>query len=141
MGARLGEKIRKKNRKEELQEHKEVQDAFDKHMELARIDDELFTAEIRNANKTAREMQRRVENHLSATLRRDRPYAAKMNDSIMEKVRASQRLERLNKSQSTRSIAHGDRLDPLTNTFAPESRLQSSAMRMLSESNPNLIAQ
>merc|ERR1719506_455029 len=46
--ARLEEKIRKINRKEELQEHKEVQDAFDKHMELARFDDELFTAEIRN---------------------------------------------------------------------------------------------
>merc|ERR1719301_407949 len=52
--ARLEEKIRKINRKEELLEHKEVQDAFDKHMELARFDDELFTAEIRNGNKTAR---------------------------------------------------------------------------------------
>merc|ERR1719194_115382 len=63
--ARLEEKIRKINRKEELQEHKEVQEAFDKHMELARIDDELFNAEIRSANKTARELQRHVEDKLS----------------------------------------------------------------------------
>merc|ERR1712118_384988 len=69
---RLETKIRKTNRKEELKEHKEVQDAFEKQMELARIDDELFSAEIRNANKTAREMQRRVEDKLSATLRRDK---------------------------------------------------------------------
>merc|ERR1712196_581098 len=89
----LEEKIRKVNRKEELREHKEVQDAFDKHMELARIDDDLFTAEIRNANKTAREMQRRVEDRLSATLRRDKPYAAKINDAIMEKVRPPQRIK------------------------------------------------
>ena len=45
---RLETKIRKTNRKEELKEHKEVQDAFEKQMELARIDDELFSAEIRN---------------------------------------------------------------------------------------------
>merc|ERR1719502_71788 len=90
---RLEEKIRKINRKEELQEHKEVQEAFDKHMEIARIDDELFNAEIRSANKTARELQRHVEDKLSATLRRDKPYAAKINDAIMEKVRTTQRMQ------------------------------------------------
>merc|ERR1719313_971073 len=109
--ALLEKKIRKVNRQEELKEHKEVQDAFDKHMELARIDDELFTAEIRNANKTAREMQRRVEDRLSATLRRDKPYAAKMNDAIMEKVRSTQR-KNLTKSYSSRSFGQSDRMDP-----------------------------
>merc|ERR1719420_2133903 len=117
--ARLEEKIRRKNRKEELQEHKEVQDAFDKHMELARIDDEIFTAEIRNANKTARELQVRVEDRLHHTLRRDRPYAAKINDAITEKVRATQR-----RSQLLRSSGQSEKLDRLTHTFQPDSRLQ-----------------
>jgi len=130
---RLETKIRKTNRKEELKEHKEVQDAFEKQMELARIDDELFSAEIRNANKTARGMQRSVEARLSATLRRDRPYAAKINDAATERVRSSQR--KLTKSRST---GHTDRMDPLTNTFAPESKLQSTAQRMLSE--PSILA-
>jgi hypothetical protein len=130
---RLEEKIRKVNRKEELQEHKEVQDAFDKHMQLARIDDELFTAEIRNANKTAREMQRRVEDRLSATLRRDKPYAAKINDAIMEKVRTTQRLTN-QRSASQRPQSTGrDNVDPLTMTGVSDSRLQNSAARMLSE--------
>merc|ERR1719506_2496294 len=88
----LEENIRKVNRKEELQEHKEVQEAFDKHMEIARMDDEMFAAEVRNEKKTAREMQQRVETRLTATLRRDKPYAAKINDAIMEKVRTTQRL-------------------------------------------------
>merc|ERR1712196_461546 len=112
----LEEKIRKVNRKEELREHKEVQDAFDKHMELARIDDELFTAEIRNEKKTAREMQQRVEDRLTATLRRDRPYAAKINDAIMEKVRTTQRLTN-QRSVSQRPYSTGrDKVDPLTMT-------------------------
>jgi len=131
---RLETKLRKTNRKEELKEHKEVQDAFEKQMELARIDDELFSAEIRNANKTARGMQRSVEARLSATLRRDRPYAAKINDAATERVRSSQR-RTLTKSRST---GHTDRMDPLTNTFAPESKLQSTAQRMLSE--PSILA-
>merc|ERR1719487_543630 len=131
---RLEEKIRKKNRKEELQEHKEVQDAFDKHMEIARIDDELFTAEIRNANKTAREMQRRVEDRLSATLRRDRPYAAKINDAIMEKVRTTQRLTaQRSASQRPTSTGRDKVYDPLTMTGASDSKLQNTAARMLSE--------
>jgi hypothetical protein len=130
--ARLEEKIRKLNRKEELLEHKEVQEAFDKHMELARMDDELFRAEIRNGNKTAREMQQRVEHKLSATLRRDRPYAAKINDAIMEKVRTTQRLT-AQRSASQRPNSTGrDKVDPFTMT-ASDSRLQNSAARMLSE--------
>merc|ERR1719420_2283258 len=132
----LEEKIRKVNRKEELQEHKEVQDAFDKHMQLARIDDELFTAEIRNANKTAREMQRRVESRLSKTLRRDRPYAARINDAIMEKVRATQRLQQQGATRSAPGMTRDKTMmDPLTMTGAPgqDSRLQSAAARMLSE--------
>jgi len=134
--ARLEEKIRKINRKEELLEHKEVQDAFDKHMELARFDDELFTAEIRNGNKTAREMQRRVESRLSKTLRRDRPYAARINDAIMEKVRATQRLQQQGATRSAPGMTRDKTMmDPLTMTGAPgqDSRLQSAAARMLSE--------
>ena len=42
-----------------------------------------------NANKTARGMQRSVEARLSATLRRDRPYAAKINDAATERARSS----------------------------------------------------
>merc|ERR1719194_146887 len=118
--ARLEEKIRKVNRKEELLEHKEVQEAFDKHMELARMDDELFTAEIRNGNKTAREMQRRVESRLSKTLRRDRPYAARINDAIMEKVRATQRLQQQGATRSAPGMTRDKTMmDPLTMTGAP----------------------
>jgi hypothetical protein len=134
--ARLEEKIRKKNRKDELQEHKEVQDAFDKHMELARFDDEIFTAEIRNANKTAREMQRHVEDRLSATLRRDKPYAAKINDAIMEKVRLTQRMTAA--GRGTHRPNSTGKMDPLTMTGASDSRLQNSAARMVSE--PVIIA-
>jgi hypothetical protein len=131
--ARLEEKIRRVNRKEELQEHLEVQEAFDKHMELARADDELFTAEIRNANKTAREMQRRVEDRLSGTLRRDKPYAAKINDAIMEKVRTTQRLT-AQRSASQRPFSTGrDKVDPFTMTGANDSKLGNTAARMLSE--------
>merc|ERR1719160_2403645 len=133
---RLEEKIRKVNRKEELQEHKEVQEAFDKHMEIARFDDELFTAEIRNGNKTAREMQRRVESRLSKTLRRDRPYAARINDAIMEKVRATQCLQQQGATRSAPGMTRDKTMmDPLTMTGAPgqDSRLQSAAARMLSE--------
>jgi len=132
--ARLEEKIRRKNRKEELLEHKEVQDAFDKHMEFARMDDELFTAEIRNEKKTAREMQQRVESRLSATLRRDRPYAAKINDAIMEKVRTTQRLTaQRSASQRPTSTGRDKVYDPLTMTGASDSKLQNTAARMLSE--------
>merc|ERR1712072_1652166 len=130
---RLEQKIRKVNRKEELQEHKEVQDAFDKHMELARVDDEFFTAEIRNANKTAREMQRRVEDRLSQTLRRDRPYAAKINDAITEKVRTTQRLTNQRSASQRPNSTGRDKVDPFTMTGASDSRLQNSAARMLSE--------
>merc|ERR1719409_1841131 len=82
--ARKEATIRKTNRKEEYKEHKEVQDAFDKHMELARVDDEMFTAEVRASNATARQLQMRTEKRLLATQRRDRPYAAKINDAIMQ---------------------------------------------------------
>merc|ERR1711966_544165 len=70
--------------------HKKVQEGFDKDMELARIDDEAYTAEIRNANKTAREFQKRVEGRLLVPQRRDQPYAAKINDrnrSLIEQTR------------------------------------------------------
>merc|ERR1719313_2882097 len=131
--ARLEEKIRRVNRKEELQEHKEVQEAFDKHMEIARVDDEMFTAEIRNEKKTAREMQQRVETRLTATLRRDKPYAAKINDAIMEKVRTTQRLA-AQRSASQRPNSNGrDKFDPFTMTGASDSKLKDTAARMLSE--------
>jgi hypothetical protein len=128
---RIEKKNRKLNRKSELDEHRDVIDAFDKHMELARIDDEMFTAEIRTQNKTARELQRGVEANLSATLRRDKPYAAKMNDAIMENIRTmreSKSLSQLGMSGRSRS----DRMDQLTNTMASPTQAQATAMRVLS---------
>lgn len=108
--ARKEATVRKLNRKEEYAEHKEVQDAFDKHMELARVDDEMFTAEIRASNKTARELQRRTETRLLATQRRDRPYAAKINDAIMTTVRATQERDRImGRSLSTGAATRGVR--------------------------------
>jgi len=131
---RLEQKIRKKNRKDELQEHKEVQDAFDKHMELARFDDEVFTAEVRNQNKTARELQVRVEDRLHNTLRRDKPYAAKINDAITEKIKMTQRMTaQRSASQRPNSTGKPMKMDPLTMTGGSDSRLQNSAARMLSE--------
>jgi hypothetical protein len=83
-------KIRRANRVKDMELHKKVQKGFDQDMELARIDDEAYTAEIRNANKTAREFQKRVEGRLLVTQRRDQPYAAKINDrnrSLIEQTR------------------------------------------------------
>merc|ERR1711966_530458 len=88
--ARAELKIRRANRVNDMVLHKKVQEGFDKDMELARIDDEAYTAEIRNANKTAREFQKRVEGRLLVTQRRDQPYAAKINDrnrSLIEQTR------------------------------------------------------
>jgi len=101
--ARTEGKIRKLNRKNEYVEHKEVQEAFDKHMEIARVDDEMFTAEVRSANKTARELQRRTESKLLYTQRRDKPYATKINDALMETVR-TQRAREAELTRSARAL-------------------------------------
>merc|ERR1739848_227365 len=88
--ARTESKIRRANRAQDRELHRKVWAAVDQDMELARIDDEAYTAEIRNANKTARELQKRVETRLLATQRRDQPYAAKINDrnrTLIEQTR------------------------------------------------------
>jgi len=101
--ARTEAKLRRLNRKNEYVEHKEVQEAFDKHMEIARVDDEMFTAEVRSANKTARELQRRTEAKLLYTQRRDKPYATKINDALMETVR-TQRAREAELTRSARAL-------------------------------------
>jgi len=83
---RAERKKRLANRQNEAEEHLEVQGAFDVHMELARIDDEIYTAEIRNANKNARKLQGTVEKRLKQSQIRDKPYAARMNESERAKV-------------------------------------------------------
>merc|ERR1719181_1877617 len=88
--ARAEAKIRRQNRFKEMEIHAKVQYKVDEDMERAREDDEKYTAEIRNANKTARELQKRVESRLLVTQRRDQPYAAKINDrnkSLIEQTR------------------------------------------------------
>lgn len=107
--ARAEMKKRKLNRRNEDAEHRQVQAAYNVHMELARIDDEVYTAEIRKASKTARELQKKLETKLLGTQRRDKPYAAKINDQQRRKVDLTQQRS-MRSLHSDRSADHSARL-------------------------------
>jgi len=116
--SRTESKIRRGNRAQDKELHRKVWSAVDQDMELARIDDEAYTAEIRNANKTARELQKRVETRLLGTQRRDQPYAAKIND------RNRTLIEQTRLRNTGSSIGLGLTREPETATWKPEPSMQ-----------------